>query len=138
MIKHYPGGAMTDHIFNLKTGEELQFKGNHSLFLICLCSSVTHFLFLYNRSQIGPIPKFDYKPNQFEVRPSRFPLSSSLNSTKPLLPLVNRINRWWIRYHTNVASLAIDRCKPFRQDESNLNLFQPNRRRYSPTQRIRR
>jgi len=31
---------MTDHIFNLKTGEELQFK--------------------------GPIPKFDYKPNQFE------------------------------------------------------------------------
>jgi len=40
LIKHYPGGAMTDHIFNLKTGEELQFK--------------------------GPIPKFDYKPNQFE------------------------------------------------------------------------
>jgi hypothetical protein len=32
LIKHYPGGIMTDHIFNLKTGEELQFKGKH-LFL---------------------------------------------------------------------------------------------------------
>ncbi|GAA6014348.1 hypothetical protein JCM11491_005051 [Sporobolomyces phaffii] len=40
LIKHYPGGVMTDHIFNLKQGDELQFK--------------------------GPIPKFDYQPNQFE------------------------------------------------------------------------
>ncbi|GAA5938697.1 cytochrome b5 reductase family protein [Sporobolomyces koalae] len=40
LVKHYPGGIMTDHMFNLKTGDELQFK--------------------------GPIPKFNYKANEFE------------------------------------------------------------------------
>ncbi|GAA6064251.1 hypothetical protein JCM10212_006003 [Sporobolomyces blumeae] len=40
LIKHYPGGVMTEHIFALKKGDDLQFK--------------------------GPIPKFDYKPNEFE------------------------------------------------------------------------
>ncbi|CEQ42387.1 SPOSA6832_04213 [Sporobolomyces salmonicolor] len=40
LIKHYPGGAMTEHIFKLKPGDELAIK--------------------------GPIPKFPYKANEFE------------------------------------------------------------------------
>jgi cytochrome-b5 reductase len=41
LIKHYKGGVMTDHIFGLKEGDELSIK--------------------------GPIPKFEYKANQFET-----------------------------------------------------------------------
>ncbi|KAM0752125.1 ferredoxin reductase-like protein [Meredithblackwellia eburnea MCA 4105] len=41
LIKHYPGGAATDHIFGLKPGDELAFK--------------------------GPIPKWQYKANEFET-----------------------------------------------------------------------
>ncbi|SCZ89004.1 BZ3500_MvSof-1268-A1-R1_Chr1-1g00887 [Microbotryum saponariae] len=40
LVKHYKGGAMTEHIFSLKEGDDLLFK--------------------------GPIPKFPYKANQFE------------------------------------------------------------------------
>ncbi|GAA5859346.1 hypothetical protein JCM1840_004573 [Sporobolomyces johnsonii] len=40
LIKHYPDGVMTEHIFKLKPGDELAFK--------------------------GPIPKFPYKANEFE------------------------------------------------------------------------
>jgi hypothetical protein len=42
LIKHYKGGVMTEHIFGLKPGQELSIK--------------------------GPIPKFAYKANEFEVR----------------------------------------------------------------------
>ncbi|KAK4699425.1 cytochrome-b5 reductase, partial [Phenoliferia sp. Uapishka_3] len=41
LIKHYPGGVMTEHIFGLKVGDELSIK--------------------------GPIPKFPYKANEFET-----------------------------------------------------------------------
>ncbi|KDE04348.1 hypothetical protein MVLG_05227 [Microbotryum lychnidis-dioicae p1A1 Lamole] len=40
LVKHYKDGAMTEHIFGLKEGDNLLFK--------------------------GPIPKFPYKANQFE------------------------------------------------------------------------
>ncbi|KAK4050864.1 hypothetical protein OIV83_003286 [Microbotryomycetes sp. JL201] len=40
LVKKYPEGKMTNHIHNLKPGQELAFK--------------------------GPLPKFAYKPNQFE------------------------------------------------------------------------
>lgn len=40
LIKHYQGGAMTDHIFKLQPGDNLAIK--------------------------GPIPKFPYKRNEFE------------------------------------------------------------------------
>lgn len=40
LIKHYPGGKMTQHLKTLKPGDELRMK--------------------------GPNPKFPYKPNQFE------------------------------------------------------------------------
>ncbi|KAM0748532.1 ferredoxin reductase-like protein [Meredithblackwellia eburnea MCA 4105] len=40
LIKHYPGGVMTSHIFSLAPGDSLQIK--------------------------GPIPKFTYKANQFD------------------------------------------------------------------------
>ena len=41
LIKKYPGGVMTEHILGLKVGDELSVK--------------------------GPIPKFPYKANEFEV-----------------------------------------------------------------------
>lgn len=41
LIKHYPGGAIGDHVFSLKPGDELAIK--------------------------GPNPKFAYKPNEFET-----------------------------------------------------------------------
>lgn len=41
MVKHYPNGVMTEHIFSLKEGDELAMK--------------------------GPIPKFPYKANEFTV-----------------------------------------------------------------------
>ncbi|KAL8276245.1 hypothetical protein RQP46_011362 [Phenoliferia psychrophenolica] len=41
LIKHYPGGVMTEHIFGLKPGDELSVK--------------------------GPIPKFAYKANEFDT-----------------------------------------------------------------------
>ena len=41
LVKHYPGGVMTEHIFSLKEGDQLSIK--------------------------GPIPKFEYKKNEFKV-----------------------------------------------------------------------
>lgn len=42
MVKHYPNGVMTEHIFSLKEGDQLAMK--------------------------GPIVKWDYKKNEFKVR----------------------------------------------------------------------
>lgn len=61
VIKHYPGGPMTDHIFNLKPNDTLSFK--------------------------GPIKKWDWVPNTFE----RITLLGAGTGITPLFQLARHI-----------------------------------------------
>lgn len=79
---------MTEHIHSLKEGDELSIK--------------------------GPIPKFAYKANQFDVRPFPLPfcaVRSILNRflCSKIESAVNHLDRRWIGYYSHVADHASDR-----------------------------